>query len=81
MNTIYGGQDRQVRNSYDYYKHKLTTLKYVDVKDIEDGAEPLMKNSKDAPLYRLIFASKHKRGHDFWNKVIKKDVYGQSKLF
>jgi len=69
------------RKLIDYYKHKLTILKYVDVKDIEDGAEPVMKNSKEAPLYRLIFASKHKRGHDFWNKVIKKDVYGQSKLF
>ena len=69
------------RKLIDYYKHKLTTLKYVDVKDIEDGNEPLMKNSKEAPLYRLIFASKHKRGHDFWNKVIKKDKFGQSKMF
>jgi three-Cys-motif partner protein len=69
------------RKLIDYYKSKLSALGYVDVKDVKDGSEPLMKNSKDAPLYRLIFASKHKRGHDFWNKVIRKDVYGQSKLF
>ena len=69
------------RKLIDHYKGKLTTLGYVDVRDVEDGTEPLMKNSKEVPLYRLIFASKHARGHDFWNKVIKKDVYGQSKLF
>lgn len=69
------------RKLIDYYKHKLSTLGYVDVKDIEDGAEPLMKNSKEAPLYRLIFASKHARGHDFWKKVVQKDAFGQGKLF
>jgi len=69
------------RKLIDYYKHKLTNLGYKDIKDIEDGAEPVMKNSKEAPLYRLIFASKHARGHDFWNKVIQKDAFGQTKLF
>ena len=69
------------RKLIDHYKSKLTVLGYIDVRDVEDGTEPLMKNSKEVPLYRLIFASKHERGHDFWNKVIKKDVYGQSKLF
>lgn len=69
------------RKLIDYYKHKLSTIGYADIRDIEDGAEPLMKNSKEAPLYRLIFASKHARGHDFWNKVIKKDAFGQGKLF
>jgi three-Cys-motif partner protein len=69
------------RKLIDYYKQKLATLGYIDVKDVEDGAEPLMKNSKEAPLYRLIFASKHARGHDFWNKIIKKDAFGQGKLF
>jgi three-Cys-motif partner protein len=69
------------RKLIDYYKHKLSTLGYADVKDVEDGTEPLMKNSKEGPLYRLIFASKHIRGHDFWNKIIKKDAFGQGKLF
>lgn len=69
------------RKLIDYYKYKLSTVGYVDIKDIEDGTEPLMKNSKEGPLYRLIFASKHPRGHDFWNKIIKKDAFGQGKLF
>ena len=69
------------RKLIDYYKQKLSTLGYVDVRDIEDGTEPLMKNSKEAPLYRLIFASKHARGHDFWKKIVKKDAFGQGKLF
>lgn len=69
------------RKLIDHYKQNLSKLGYIDIKDVEDGAEPLMKNSKEAPLYRLIFASKHARGHEFWNKVIKKDAFGQSKLF
>jgi three-Cys-motif partner protein len=79
--TSHGKSAGLHRKLIDHYKHKLSTLGYMDVKDIEDGAEPLMKNSKDEPLYRLIFASKHARGHDFWNKIIKKDAFGQGKLF
>ncbi len=33
------------------------------------------------PLYRLIYASKHERGLDFWNKITKKDPSGQKRLF
>lgn len=33
------------------------------------------------PLYRLIYASKHDRGLDFWNKVDHRDRHGQSGLF
>lgn len=33
------------------------------------------------PLYRLIYASKHPRGLDFWNKVDFKDRRGQAGLF
>jgi len=70
------------RHLIDYYKKKLGNLGYVDVKDIEDGgSEPLMRNTKQAPLYRLLFASKHKRGHDFWKQVIKRNVYGRTRLF
>lgn len=75
------GESGVHRKLIDLYKSQLTSLGYADIKDIEDGAEPLMKNSKDAPLYRLIFASKHPRGHDFWSKVVKRDVFGQGKLF
>lgn len=70
------------RQLIDYYKAKLQTLGYVDVRDAETGGEPLIRNTKrNAPLYRLLFASKHKLGHDFWKSVTQKNVYGQQKLF
>lgn len=85
--------DREWRNIYktsqssvhrkliDHYKHKLSRLGYLDIRDVEDSLEPLMKNSKDAPLYRLIFASKHERGHEFWKKITERDLYGNKRLF
>ena len=44
--------------------------------------EPLMRNAaRKAPLYRLLFASKHPLGTRFWQEVTKRDVYGQRRLF
>lgn len=66
----------------DHYKSKLVDLGYVDVHSLEDDYEPLMKGTPtNVPLYRLLFASKHELGHDFWSKVTQKDVYGQARLF
>jgi hypothetical protein len=67
----------------DHYKDKLQSLGYREVfRDDEIGDEPLIRNAKrNAPLYRLLFASKHPLGHDFWQKVIHRDVYGQTRLF
>lgn len=71
------------RRLIDYYMSKLANLGYVDLKDVEDheGSEPLMRNTRQAPLYRLLFASKHKKGHDFWKEVIKRDVAGQTRFW
>jgi three-Cys-motif partner protein len=33
------------------------------------------------PLYRLIYATKHERGIDFWNKSVKKELGGRQRLF
>lgn len=33
------------------------------------------------PLYRLIYATKHERGIDFWNKSVARELGGQSRLF
>jgi three-Cys-motif partner protein len=67
----------------DHYKEKLQDLGYKEVfRDDEIGDEPLMRNAKKrAPLYRLLFASKHPLGHKFWQQVIRRDVYGQARLF
>lgn len=71
------------RKLIDLYQDKLRDLGYQDVVrgDQIPQAEPLMRNTKRAPLYRLIFASKHKRGNDFWVKVTRCDRYGQETLF
>lgn len=69
------------RDLIDLYKNNLSLLGYKSIVDQEGGCEPIMRNTKQAPLYRLIFASKHKRGHDFWNKVTERDMYGNKRLF
>lgn len=33
------------------------------------------------PLYRLVYASKHERGLEFWDKISAKDFDGQASLF
>lgn len=70
------------RQLMDHYKGKLKELGYKETyRDDEVGAEPLMRNEKNAPLYRLLFASKHPLGLKFWEKVISRDAHGQRRLF
>jgi three-Cys-motif partner protein len=75
------GRSRLHRKLIDFYKGNLRELGYVEVKG-DDGnhAEPLMRNIKNAPLYRLLFASKHPLGEKFWREVNKRNVYGQGRL-
>lgn len=66
------------RELMDYYQAKLAALGYVDIA----SPEPLMKTSQtNAPLYRLIFASKHELGHKFWKQGTRTDMNGQQRLF
>lgn len=80
---IYGewkGRTGLHRRLIDHYKEKLRSLGYVEVLQ-GDEPEPLIRNEKRrAPLYRLIFASKHRLGHNFWRDVTSRDVYGQRRL-
>jgi len=71
------------RRLIDWYKSRLQTLGYQEVRrDDEVGGEPLMRNvTRKAPLYRLLFASKHPLGSKFWHGVTHRDVYGQRRLF
>jgi three-Cys-motif partner protein len=68
------------RELMDYYQNNLQKLGYVEVLEKNPGIEPLMRNTKKAPLYRLVFASKSKKAHDFWEEVTKRDIYGQGRL-
>lgn len=65
------------RSLIDLYKGKLARLGY----QVWSGDEPLMRSvSRETPLYRLLFASKHPLGHELWRKIIQTDVYGQRRL-
>jgi len=70
------------RRLMDHYKERLQDLGYEEVfRDDELGDAPLIRNvRRRAPLYRLLFASKHPLGHEFWQKVIRHDIHGQARL-
>lgn len=74
------GKHRQL---IDLYMGRLKDLGYVEVlRDDEVGDEPLISNLKRrAPMYRLLFASKHPLGEKFWHSITSRDVYGQRRLF
>lgn len=66
------------RQLIDLYRSKLENLGY---KIVEGGREPVMKNTKNAPLYRLLFLSKHELGYRFWKNAVRKDSSGQMTMF
>jgi three-Cys-motif partner protein len=69
------------RQLMDHYKDRLASLGYAEtLLDDEAGLEPAMKNEKGVPLYRLLFASKHPLGIDFWRKITGEDIHGQRRL-
>lgn len=69
------------RHLMNHYKEKLTSLGYKEaLRDDEVGHEPLMSTEKNAPLYRLLFASKHELGVEFWKKITSREPKGQRRL-
>lgn len=70
------------RSLIDFYRQNLCNLGYAEVKSTNEAwDEPLMRNTKNAPLYRLLFASKHPLGEKFWREITKINVHGQAHLF
>lgn len=59
----------------DAYERGLQELGYVEIKDYI-----LAKNIKHVPLYYLVFASKNRRGGDFWDKVAMRSETGQLRM-
>ena len=73
-----GGYHRPLIN---HYKSNLKQLGYVEVKDNEEiWTEPLMRNQNNAPLYRLLFASKDNLGVKFWKDITRIKRSGQIQL-
>jgi three-Cys-motif partner protein len=66
----------------DHLREKLRNMGYVDFLEEEWGdTEPLMRNTeKNAPLYRLLFASKNYLGNKLWREATSRDVDGQRRL-
>ena len=48
------------------YKKQLDQLGFSFV-----GREVLIKSDTNTPLYLLLYASKHPRGKEFWDKAMK----------
>lgn len=57
------------------YKSGLVDLGYKDIRDYV-----LELNRRNVPLYHLIFASKHRRGADFWDKIACRSEAGQLRM-
>jgi hypothetical protein len=70
------------RQLIDLYQIKLQDLGYSEVRRGDEiGDEPLIRNVKrNAPLYRLLFASKHPLGEKFWHDITRRDIHGQLRL-
>jgi len=76
----YHGKIGLHRHLVDFYKSNLGTLGYSEVFRGDEcvDEEPLIRSqSRNAPLYRLIFASKHNLGIKFWRQVVRRDITGQ----
>jgi len=59
----------------DAYEGGLRNIGYGEIRDYV-----LEKNQKGVPLYHLIFASKHPRGADFWEKITTRLGTGQIRM-
>jgi three-Cys-motif partner protein len=59
----------------DAYENGLRGIGYKEIKDYV-----LEKNRTNVPLYHLIFASKHPRGSDFWDKIAIRSDTGQIRM-
>ena len=59
----------------DAYERGLSNLGYKEIKDYV-----LMANKTNVPLYNLIFASKHERGAEFWDKIADRSETGQLRM-
>lgn len=76
--TIYeSGKPQELTKSLlELYGGKLAKIGYT----MNPGDAVLVKNSQNTPLYALLFASKNKKGNEFWQKVKKIESQGQRGL-
>jgi three-Cys-motif partner protein len=63
---------------FQVFKEQLEKLGYPHVKT---GDEIRFKNRRQAQLYKLVFASRHPKGHEFWQKIQVIEASGQRRIF
>ncbi len=59
----------------DHYENRLRELGYIEFND-----DVRIENSTQSTIYHLVFASKHKRGTDFWKKISRRRFDGQARM-
>jgi len=59
----------------DHYEGRLKDIGYQFANDVV-----WMPNTNQVKLYHLVFASRHQRGDDFWQKIIKRSPRGQYRM-
>ena len=67
---------KEPREVIDIYKSRIRELGY---KTVEHRDIPV-KNTRNAQMYFLLFASKHPTGLKFWTEISKKDEQGQQEF-
>ena len=67
--------DKAARVLLDAYTGELEKIGYSYIRD-----HVMVDNSQHLPMYYLIFASKHERGADFWDKVTQRKESGQIRM-
>lgn len=76
-----GGSRIPYKELLELYKATLERFGFPACRDEPVGDDaPLMRLGTGAPLYRLVFASRHEQGNEFWKKVLQRDVHGNRPL-
>ena len=68
-------EEKPARILLDAYTRELENIGYKYIRD-----NVIVPNSRNLTLYGLIFASKHERGADFWDKVTQRQGSGQIRM-
>lgn len=69
--------DEACRLIADEYRTNLRSLGY----QVIDGTQIPIKTQSNTLLYYLLFASKHAKGNEFWQKIQVINPHGQRRLF
>ncbi|MFW6126216.1 MAG: three-Cys-motif partner protein TcmP [Chloroflexota bacterium] len=73
--AVQAGRREGSRVLLDAYETRLGKLGYRETNDLV-----LVRGPRNVPLYYLVFASKHPRGRDFWDKISLRSRTGQYRL-